>query len=184
MKVGRLMHHRILRHLRANVVGYVAVFLAAGGGYAIAATASKTIHGCVNNRTRVLSVQKRCHRGQSSLRWSQRGPQGPRGATGPAGPPASAAWALIGSDGGVDAGENISAQHTTTGTYAVQVTGGVCPDNQVAPVVTHVGPTATGTFPVASVSGGGNSFTVFTGTVGPGGFTAADGSFNVAVSCR
>lgn len=179
------MRRRVLHHLRANVVAYLALFLAvgAGGGYAIAATTGKTIHGCVNRRSHVLSVQKRCQRGQRGLTWSQRGPQGPKGATGPAGPPASAAWATIGSDGSTE-GQNIAARHTGTGTYTVQIAAGVCPDNVTAPVVTPLGASVSGGFPVASVTAGGNNFTVFTGTVGPGGFAPSDVTFNVSVSCR
>ena len=42
---------RILSYLRRNVIAFVALFFAlgAGGGYAIAATNNKTIHGCLNN---------------------------------------------------------------------------------------------------------------------------------------
>lgn len=45
---------RVLSYLRRNVIAFLALFFAigAGGGYAIAATSNKTIHGCVNKRTR------------------------------------------------------------------------------------------------------------------------------------
>ena len=70
---------RILSYMRRNVIAFVALFFAlgAGGGYAIAATNNKTIHGCLNNRTRALYVQKRCHAGQSALVWNQQGPPSP-----------------------------------------------------------------------------------------------------------
>jgi hypothetical protein len=53
--------------------GSAHVFLSvgAGSGCAIAAGNNKTIHGCVDNGTRVLHVQKQCHRGQSRLIWNQ-----------------------------------------------------------------------------------------------------------------
>ena len=80
---------RILSYLRRNVIAFVALFFAlgAGGGYAIAATNNKTIHGCVNKGTRVLYIQKRCHRGQSALVWSQQAP------------PSPTAWAAVNADG-------------------------------------------------------------------------------------
>jgi hypothetical protein len=79
-------------------------------------------------------------------------------------------------------GKDISAQRTGVGTYAIQVAASACPNNATAPVVTPWGPAASGT-PVAYLAGAGRSFTVLTGTVGPSGFTAADGTFNVSVPC-
>jgi hypothetical protein len=181
------MTARPLRHIRHNAIIYLAFVLAvaAGGGYAVAATNDKTIHGCVSKRTHALYLQKRCHRSQESIAWNQRGPQGPQGAPGQPGPPASTAWATVGSDGSVSFGQgkNISAQDTGVGTYATQVAASACPNNVAAPVVTAWGAPVSGTFPVASIVGGARSFTVYTGTVGAGGFAASDGTFNVSVSC-
>ena len=95
---------RILSYLRRNVIAFVALFFAlgAGGGYAIAATNNKTIHGCLNNRTRALYVQKRCHRGQSALVWNQQGP------------PSPTAWAAVQANGFTGAGaRGISVQHVS-----------------------------------------------------------------------
>ncbi|HXZ78155.1 MAG TPA: hypothetical protein VEH31_45775 [Streptosporangiaceae bacterium] len=173
--------HRLAAHLQRNVIAYLALTVAigAGGGYAIPAANTRTIHACVNNHTHALFIQKRCHRGQSAIVWNQQGPQGPQGR---AGTPASAAWATVGSDGSVPVGKNISARRTGVGTYAVQVDASACPNNASAPVVTPSGPTPPGA-PVASIGGAGRSFTVFTGTVTASGFTAADVSFNVSVPC-
>jgi hypothetical protein len=174
--------HRLTAHLQRNVIAYLALTVAigAGSGYAIAVANPNTIHACVNNRTHALFIQKRCHRGQSAITWNQQGPQGPQGR---AGAPAGTAWAFVGSQGSVPVGKNVSAQRTGVGTYAVQVAASACPNNNTAPVVTPLGPGAPGSSPVASIAGSGRNFTVFTGTVGAGGFAAADVSFDVNVPC-
>ena len=41
----RPLHRRIFAHFRGQAVGYIALFFALGGGYAIAATNTKSIHG-------------------------------------------------------------------------------------------------------------------------------------------
>jgi hypothetical protein len=183
MKAGQPMHHRILRHLRTNVVAYLALFLSvgAGGGYAIAAGNNKTIHGCIDNRTRVLHVQTRCHRGQTRLVWSQQGPQGPASPT---------AWAAVQANGFTGAGaRGISVQHVGTGTYSITATPSQCAQVTDAPTVTvdtatpPVGPPA-GAFAVAwEAFTSRNKFTVFTGVVVGGSFTPTDEAFNVQVPC-
>ena len=59
------MPHRIVRHVRANVVAYLALAVALGGGsgYAIAAT-TKTITVCANKKTGALYLHQhgRCSR--------------------------------------------------------------------------------------------------------------------------
>ena len=56
----RPLHRRIFAHFRGQAVGYIALFFALGGGYAIAATNSKTIHGCVVKKSGELLVKSRC----------------------------------------------------------------------------------------------------------------------------
>jgi hypothetical protein len=182
------MPHRFLSWLTHHTPACLAIVLAIGlgGGYAFAASSSKTtIHGCVSKHTHLLYIQTgRCRRSQRSITWNQQGLQGVQGVQGRPGAPATAAWATIGSNGAIlSSSGNISAQQTGVGTYAVQVATDVCPNNVASPVVTPWGPTASGTFPIASVSGNGRSFTIYTGTVGAGGFAPADGTFNVSVPC-
>jgi hypothetical protein len=67
-----------------------------GGGYALASTSTKPIHGCVVKSSHQLLVQRHCSRKERTLTWSQRGPAGPRGATGATGPAGGASdWAKI-----------------------------------------------------------------------------------------
>jgi hypothetical protein len=171
---------RILSYLRRNVIAFVALFFAlgAGGGYAIAATSSKTIHGCLNNRTRVLYVQKRCRGGQSPLVWNQQGP------------PSPAAWAAVQANGFTAAGaRGISVQHVSAGTYNVTATPSQCTQVADAPTITiNAGPPTgappVGAFPMAwETFTSRNKFTVTTGVVVSGSFTPTDEAFNVQVPC-
>lgn len=48
-------------------------------------SSSATVTGCVKKKTgalRVLKAGQRCTRGETRLRWNQRGPRGPAGAAG------------------------------------------------------------------------------------------------------
>lgn len=80
-----------MRNRMLAVAGLVAAAVM-GAGVSLAATApagrSTTIHGCENNRTRVLSVRHSgsCGRGFTALSWNVTGPRGPAGLAGPAGP--------------------------------------------------------------------------------------------------
>jgi hypothetical protein len=67
------------------VAGVVVGAVLAGGGYAIAASHTTVIHGCVNRKTRTLTVTAKCGKGTNVLTWSQRGPAGAKGATGAVG---------------------------------------------------------------------------------------------------
>ena len=84
---------------RSRSWGWRGVILAAaavpviGAGVAFASVAGHpqdtTIHGCVNNRTKVLTVARagrRCPAWTTPISWNQTGPQGPRGLPGPAAP--------------------------------------------------------------------------------------------------
>jgi hypothetical protein len=192
------MHHPILRHLRANVMAYLALGLAlgAGGGYALAATnTTRTITVCTDKMTGVLHLHARgrCKRGQTSLSWNQKGAQGATGSQGPsgaAGAPAVSVWADVTDPGTVLAGQGLSVQHASAGTYQVTVTAGGCAQGFNAPVVSvsdsypPAGQVA-GAFPVAWVgdTGTNQQFTVHTGVVVGGVFTPTDHTFNLQDSC-
>jgi hypothetical protein len=186
------MPYRIVQHLRANVVPYLALFLAVGGGggYALAAANNKTIHGCVNTRTRALYIQARCTRGQTQVSWSQKGPQGKQGATGPA---ASAAFAVVDSTGLIPQGRGISVQHLGTGAYQVAITARGCSTGANVPTVTPTqasSPTApippAGSVPVAWIqdNGANQRFTVHTGFQEGASFAAEDLRFDVQDACQ
>jgi hypothetical protein len=171
---------RPLHHLRRNVVAYcaLAVAVATGGGYAIAASNTTTIHGCVGNRTHALYIQKRCHRGQRPLVWNQ------------AAPSPVAAWAAVQANGFTGAGaRGISVQHVSAGTYDITITPSQCAQVTDAPVVTvdtgapPLG-TPAGTFPVAWESFSSRTrFTIYTGVVAGGSFTPTDEAFSVQAPC-
>jgi hypothetical protein len=185
------LRQRAIDHLRGNVIGYLALFLAvgAGGGYALAASRSSSIHGCVVKRTGELLVKSRCGRGQTKLVWNQVGPSGATGATGPAGPAPPSAWAVVSNTGQAGPTDGISAQRLSAGTYQITVTAPACSDKFNAPAVTVSdanppnGQTA-GAFPVAWVADTGiGPFTVYTGVVVMGVFTPTDHTFNVQDVC-
>jgi hypothetical protein len=167
--------------------------LLAGGGYAVAATRNKSIHGCIDNRTRVLHVQKgRCHPGQIGIAWNRQGPAGPRGPQGAEGPAAASAWAVIGTSAGnasVSSGRNISVRYDAVGQYTVSA-GGACAGIVGAIQVNPEGPPgyAAGHVPVAYAtkeSGTFNVFDVHVEDVGAGTATPVDGlAFDVTVSCQ
>jgi hypothetical protein len=157
-----------------------------GGGLAFAATREKTIHGCVVKKTGELLIKPRCGHGQTRLVWNQRGPQG---AQGPQGAPAVNAWAVVTAAGSVVSGQAISVTHVSAGTYQVTVTAAACANKANSPTVTVLDANppngqSAGTFPVGWVGGSGNQqFTVFTGIVAGGAFTATDRAFDIHDSC-
>lgn len=168
--------------------------LLAGGGYALAASSTKTIHGCETNigtTKHVLVLAKRCSRRQTSISWNQRGPQGPRGktgATGPAGPQPVAAFGIVswGVSGPSVVGQNLAVSQTGPGALQVTVTGGVCGNQFANSVVSPVGP-GTGSAALAFLTGapGANPFGVTVGTLSGGTFTPQDGiGLNLVVYCR
>ena len=170
-----------------------AAALLAGGGYAFAASKTNSIHGCIDNRTRVLHVQKaRCHRGQTGIAWNRQGPAGPQGPQGPQGPAAASAWAVIGTSSGnatVTSGQNISVRYDAVGEYTVTA-GGACASTVGAIEVNPEGPPgyASGHVPVAYAtkeSGTFNVFDVHVEDVGGGTATPVDGlAFDVTVTCQ
>jgi hypothetical protein len=182
---------RAIQHLRRNVIAYLALFLAlgAGGGYAIAASKSTTIHGCVVKRTDELLVKSRCGRGQTKLVWDQQGRAGPQGKTGPAGQAPPSAWAVVGNNGGANPTDGIMAARVSTGTYQITVTAAACAGKNNAPVVTISDSNPpdgqlSGAFPVAwAAFAAPGPFTVYTGDVADGVFTPRDHTFTVQDVC-
>ncbi|MHB1571200.1 MAG: hypothetical protein ACYC0H_18645 [Solirubrobacteraceae bacterium] len=166
-----------------------------GGGFALAASASRTIHGCVARRTHQLFVARRCTRQQTALVWNQRGPRGPVGRTGPvgpAGPQAVGAWGLLAENSataGFNAGQNLSVTRTGVGSVSVSVTAGPCVNQLSSIVVTPDTATFLGSaVPIAYVTGtpGATAFTVHLGTMNAGAFIPQDGTVGaaIAVYCR
>lgn len=203
------MLQRIVRHLRANLVAYLAlaVALGGGGGYAVAAMSrSKTITVCANKKSGLLYLHRRgrCKRGQTRVSWNQRGPAGPRGAagaqgpqglqgqtglTGPSGAPADA-FGVVASDGTLAFGaQGLSSQRLSAGTYQITITAPACAQGANVPTVTvsdgPPGSQSSGSFPMAWIenTGDNRSFTVFTGFVASGSFSATDQTFNVQDVC-
>ena len=184
--------HRFLEHMRTNTIAYAALVIAIaglGGGLAIAATSTTTIHACVVKKNGELLVRARCSAGQTALVWAQQGPQGKPGAPGAPGQAPPSAWAIVSNAGVAEPTDGIAVQHVSTGTYQVTVTAAACAGKQNAPVVSvsdgnpPAGQTA-GAFPVAWVGAGGSSpFTVYTGVVVSGTFTPTDHTFNVQDVC-
>jgi hypothetical protein len=181
-----IAHGRLLPLAAATVAGG----LISAGGYALASSDGPSIHACADASTGVLHLQKRCHHGQSRVIWNQRGPQGIRGATGAAGTSPVTAWTVVGDAGSTLGGHGITVQHVSAGTYRVTATPAQCAQGPItAPVVSvsDSNPPAgqsSGAFPVAWVGdAGGGTFTVTTGVVVGGMFTATDHTFNVQVAC-
>jgi hypothetical protein len=79
------------------VAGVVVGAVLAGGGYAVAASRSTVIHGCVNKKTHALTVTAKCAKGTTVLTWSEKGPTGAKGAKGSSGAAGSAATVSVGS---------------------------------------------------------------------------------------
>jgi hypothetical protein len=207
----RPIHRRIAAHVRGRAVGYVAIFLLAlgvGGGYALASSKSKTITVCADKKTGVLHLKTRgrCKGSQTRVSWNQQGPQGvrgpqgaagARGATGsqgvqgPQGPAAVSVWAQVADNGSVLFGRGVAVQRVSAGDYLVTITDPACAHGSNAPVVSvsdsnpPAGQSA-GAFPVAwyGTTVTNEQFTVFTGVVAAGSFTATDHTFDVQDTCQ
>ena len=178
--------HGVGRHLRSNVVAYLALVVAvgSGGSYALAATANNgTIAVCVDKGSGVMHLAKhpRCGRGQSRIGLSSALDRAPVNA-----------WAEVVFDGHVVTGAGVSIRHAGVGVYNITVTAASCRDaGNNAPVVSvsdsePPGSQATTSFPVAwagPVSTGIEAFTIYTGVVVSGAFQPKDESFNFTDSC-
>jgi hypothetical protein len=182
------MSHRILRHLHANIVGYVAIVIAigSGGGYALAASAHNgTIAVCVDRSSGVMHLAKhaRCGRHQSRIGLSSALDR-PRGQ----------AWAAVEPNGAINVGSGLSITYAGVGTYNVTVTAASCRNAlNNAPVVSvedsqppgGLGSNP-GAFPVAWTEGTGftgKTFTIHSGVVANGAFQPRDERFNITDSC-
>ena len=173
------------RHLRSNVVAYLAlpVAVGSGGSYALAATASNgTIAVCVDKGSGVMHLAKhpRYGRGQSRIALSSALDRPTVGA-------------LVAPNGGVTSGLGVSIGHAGAGVYDVTITAARCRGAlNNAPVVSvndsePPGGRGAGAFPVAwTMPTGfrGDTFTVYTGVVVAGAFQPQDESFNLADSCE
>jgi hypothetical protein len=179
--------HGVGRHLRANVVAYLALAIAvgSGGSYALAATASNgTIAVCVDKGNGVMHLAKhqRCGRHQSRI-----------GLGAALDRPAVSAWATANVNGGIESGSGASITHAGAGTYEVRVTAANCRHAfNNAPVVSindgepPYGTGASTAFPVAwteTASTGVEAFTIHTGVVVSGAFQPRDEPFNFTDSC-
>jgi hypothetical protein len=196
------MPQRAVQHLRSNILAYLALFLAVGGGggYAIAASRSTTIHACVVRHTGELLLKKRCGRGQAGLVWNRQGPTGAVGATGatgaagPTGPqgPAAATVAATIIPGStavtiVPADAAVTVTRTSAGVDQILVTASACKsagsNTNVASVTPQAQPASGGGSPIASEQISGNNVTVYTGTLGSGGYTPQDLAFSFLDTC-
>jgi len=189
---------KLLAHLRRSAIPYVALLLVLavglGGGYALAASKTKTITVCADKGTGVLHLHNhgKCKRGQTSVTWNQRGSQGASGVQGPAGQPGApgvTVWANVTNAGSVLAGQGISVQHISAGTYQVTITAPACAHGSNAPVVS-----VSDTNPPSGQSSGfpeawfqstiaNQQFMVYTGVVVGGSFTATDHTFDIMDAC-
>jgi hypothetical protein len=204
---------RPLAYVRRNPIPYLALLLVlaigAGGGYALAASQTKTITVCADNKTGVLHLKThgRCKSSQTRVTWNQQGPQGVQGPLGPQGvqgaqgvqgpagapgAPAVSVWAGVGGNGTVAAGQGLSVHRTMAGTYQVTVTDPTCSHELInAPVVSvdDSNPPGgqlpgSGAFAVAWYGAlGPSQFTVFTGVVVNGKFSATDHPFSILDTC-
>jgi hypothetical protein len=174
----------------------------------MAASNNKTITVCADKKTGVLHLKTRgrCGSSQTRVSWNQQGPQGlqgPQGSTGSQGPagapgpegvqgPAGVTvWGEIASSGALFAGRGVTAQRLSAGTYQVTITDPTCARSNNAPVVTisdgnPPNGQSAGAFPEAWYESTGNNeqFTVFTGVVVSGSFTASDHTFDVQDACQ
>jgi hypothetical protein len=192
------MTHRI-PHIRRHGIAYgvllLVLALGVGGGYAAAASKTKAITVCADKKTGILHLKNRgrCKRGQTRVSWNQQGPagaQGPQGSQGPQGPSAASAWGVVLTSGSVFAGQGISVQHLSAGTYQLTITAAACAGMVNAPMVTvndanpPIGHSA-GAFATAWLNpvNGSTQFNVFTGVVVSGSITPSDEQFDVMDQC-
>jgi hypothetical protein len=203
-----------MTRLRRNPTPYFALLLVlaigVGGGYALAASNTKTITVCADKTTGVLHLKTRgrCKSSQTRVSWNQQGPPGPQGAQGPTGSqgPAGAAgptgaqgraavnvWATVADNGTVlpGQGQGLTVQHLSPGTYQVTITDPTCAHENNAPVITvsDSNPPAghADGFPVAwyGDNGPNEQFMVVTGVVSgtPLSFAASDHTFDIHDTC-
>jgi hypothetical protein len=180
--------HAPLRHLRSNIVAYLALVVAvgSGGSYALAATSSNgTVAVCVDNGSGVMHLAKhpRCGRHQSRIGLSSALDR-----------PTVSAWAAVEPDGAVASAVGARIAHTGTGVYNITVTAVSCRhavNNGPVVSVNESEPPgglggSPGAFPVAWTEGASSfveAFTIHTGAVVNGAFQPRDEPFNFTDSC-
>ena len=178
--------HGVGRHLRSNVVAYLALAIAvgSGGSYALAATVSNgTIAVCVDKGSGIMHLAKhpRCGRRQSRIGLSSALDR-----------PTVSGWAASNEAGDIVGGAGVSISHVGVGVYNITLTAASCREAaNNAPVVSASdteppGGQAATAFPVAwtrPASTGIEAFTVYTGVVVSGAYQPKDESFNFTDSC-
>lgn len=185
---------RVVRHMRANAIAYVALFFSLGGGgvgAALAATHTTTIHGCVNRHTGELFIRKHCTGNSRPISFNARGRMGKAGPAGAAGAPAAVAWGQVGDNGVVGDASGLTIAPVSTGIYDVTVTSSLCAGkSNIVPVVTpYGGPVAAGPesgTPVAWAGASetpGVSFVVQAGDIQNGSYAPTNEGFDVQVQC-
>jgi hypothetical protein len=203
----------LARTRKTTIVALLLVLaIGVGGGYALAASNTKTITVCADKTTGVLHLKTRgrCKSDQTRVTWNQQGPtgpqgqqgvvgpqgtagaQGPQGPAGVQGPAGTTIWANVANNGTVIAGQGLSVQHISSGTYEVTVTAAACAERTNAPTIS-VSDSAPGTvpggvFPVAwyGSTGANQQFMVYTGVVSASPsltFTPTDHIFDVLDTC-
>ena len=178
--------HRLITHLRSNVIAYVALFFAVGGGggYALAATtATKTIHACEVKKTGELLVKSRCTKSQKAVSWNQ---AGVRGATGAPGAPAVQAYgSVIPGTSTVAVSNGLELQPIANGEWSVTVTAPTCKSVAQVATVTPQAMAGTSLTPIAYGGGSNDSpIVVTTGYLQSGTFTQSDATgFTIQVEC-
>ena len=177
------MTKRTIGHLKRNAIAYLALFFALGGGTGALAATSLTsggIHGCVNKRSGVLYVAKRCSHSERTLVFGRRGPAGPAG---PAGAPAAVAFGqVLGGNFLTVKSRGLTLTKAGTGLWDVSVSATCQETSSITPVVTPVG--ADNGFkgpPVAFLNNA--PLQVETGYYQNGAFVQADQDFNIVVEC-
>jgi hypothetical protein len=156
------MWYRVGAHVRGNLVGYVAIFLALTGG-AVAATAARntvTSESIRNGEVKSADVQNNGLRGADIQESTLRGIRGPRG---PAGPPGRS-FTVKDSDGAtigslLTADDDSLRVLTSTGYLASLDWQGNIPDNPIGILAVYSGSGCSGTqYIPAPTTGDGSPF--------------------------
>jgi hypothetical protein len=203
----------LARSRKTTIIALLLVLAAGvGGGYALAASNTKTIMVCADKQTGILHLKTRgrCKSDQTHVTWNQQGPTGPQGQQGVVGPQGTAGaqgpqgpaglqgpagvsvWANVANDGTVNAGQGLSVQRLAAGTYQVTVTDPLCAQHINAPTISvsdsAPGMVVGGVFPVAWYGStlANQQFMVYTGVASDStslSFTPTNLPFDVLDTC-
>jgi hypothetical protein len=125
--------------------GIAAGAMIGGGGYAVGATSTSVVHGCVNKKTHALTVSAKCRKGTTEISWNKQGRVGASGKTGKTGAPGVAGAAATVSVGTVSTGAPGSqATVTNIGTTNDAKLNFSIPQGTAGTNGTDTGPTAYG----------------------------------------